>query len=76
MVALDLAHDELVFVEVKTRSSGQWGNPSLAVDRRKLKAMEKAAIHYLQAKRLNRDFRFDVISLLPNKIDHFENITW
>src|SRR5215471_17059126 len=38
----------IVFVEVKTRSSGQYGDPSEAVDLRKQKRMTRAALVYLK----------------------------
>lgn len=76
IIALDQAVNELVFVEVKTRATDFFGNPSSAVDHRKLKSLEKVARLYRQEKQLWLDFRFDVIAVLPNSIDHYPNITW
>jgi putative endonuclease len=75
IIALDQANDELVFVEVKTRSSSRFGDPSQAVDGKKLRNLVTAAQIYLKQSGLNKSFRFDIISLLPDSTEHFENIT-
>lgn len=76
IICLDPVCDEVVFVEVKTRSSQNYGSPALAVNHRKRAALIKAARTYIRAHRLEKAFRFDIISVLPNKIEHFKNITW
>ena len=56
--------DELVFVEVKTRTSGAFGAPELAVDTRKQQRMVKAALGYLKYKNLHQvPCRFDVVAI-------------
>ncbi len=57
--------DVLVFVEVKTRKSEDYGRPMTAVDRRKRQVLSRGAVRYLQ-KLKNRDvnFRFDVIEVI------------
>lgn len=55
----------LVFVEVKTRSSEEWGRPALAVDKEKRRLIGVAAQYYL--KRLGNPevkLRFDVVEVL------------
>lgn len=57
--------DVLVFVEVKTRSSEDFGRPFASVDRRKRHALSRAAIRYL--KKVAREpvyFRFDVVEVI------------
>jgi len=76
IIAFDPRFTELVFVEVKTRVSSDFGDPALAVDRRKLAAQVRVAAHYLQAHHSTHDFRFDIIAVLPDQVEHFENITW
>ena len=85
LIALDTKFDEIVFIEVKTRSSGFFGNPTEAVTRKKLESMSLVASNYLRRKRFNRDYRFDIITVeylrgdakLANpQIKHFENISW
>lgn len=76
LIALDQKTDEIVFIEVKTRSQAYSGNPSQAVSRQKLQRMQKVAWRYLQERNLANDFRFDIISIWPGHLEHFENVTW
>lgn len=76
VVAFDHTTNELVFVEVKTRSEKFFGNPSGAVNFRKLRALRQSATIYRQQKRTFQNFRFDVIAVLPGSIEHYENVTW
>jgi putative endonuclease len=61
---------ELVFVEVKTRSSPAFGTPAAAVDRAKTARIRQLAVRYMLAKRADgaADFwtgvRFDVIAVV------------
>ena len=69
----------LVFVEVKTRSSAQFGLPEEAVDERKQKQMIRLAEWYFQKKALQKmKMRFDVIAILYEgvtepQIRHIQN---
>lgn len=57
--------DILIFVEVKTRTSTDFGDPAAAVDYRKQKQISKVAHHYLVTHHNDDvDARFDVISVL------------
>jgi putative endonuclease len=57
--------DCLVFVEVKTRSSEEWGRPSVAVDAERQRRLSRAALDYL---RLLRNppikIRFDIVEVI------------
>ncbi len=54
----------IVFVEVKTRTSGAFGAPELAVDARKQQRMVRAALGYLVRKNLRQvPCRFDVVAV-------------
>lgn len=70
----------IVFVEVKTRSSGHWGNPEDAISKTKIKRMVEAADFYLKENDLETPARFDVIAIVVNKktlkIDHIEDAFW
>jgi len=60
---------ELVFIEVKTRKSGELGYPEQAVGIRKQKKMSQLALWYLQNKNItDAAARFDVvaITMLPS----------
>jgi putative endonuclease len=76
IVALDPSTHELAFVEVKTRSQDFSGHPSVAVDWLKKRALFRAAKMYCKLQNYRGDYRFDIISVLPRSIEHFENITW
>ena len=55
---------EVVFVEVKTRSSDAFGAPELAVTPRKQRQMVKAALGYIKYKKLHQvPCRFDVVAI-------------
>jgi putative endonuclease len=69
----------LVFVEVKTRTNLEYGEPEYAITRNKIKQMKKMAELYLYDKKIiEADCRFDVVAiLLTNEenpiINHYEN---
>jgi putative endonuclease len=69
--------NELVFVEVKTRSSEFFGDPSDSVNRKKEKLIALAADHYVQYYNLDVEVRYDFISIIINNghvtIDHIED---
>ncbi len=70
----------IVFVEVKTRTSGAAGHPTEAIGPTKQRRMTQAALAYLKAKRLLRNSaRFDVVAVKwPSEasrpvIEHYKN---
>lgn len=71
--------DWLVFVEVKTRTNLEYGEPEYAITRSKIKQIKKMAELYLYDKNISEaDCRFDVVAiLLTNEgkpiINHYEN---
>jgi putative endonuclease len=57
--------ETLVFVEVKTRSSAEFGTPAEAVDARKAERIRRAAGIYLRRARAGpRPARFDVVAII------------
>ncbi len=76
IVALDRKSNELVFVEVKTRKSDTYGHPSKAVNRHKIRTMKIGAEFFLRYTDLQNFYRFDIITITPGRVEHFENITW
>jgi len=57
--------DTLVFIEVKTRASTEFGPPQLAVHSSKQRQLSKVALNYLNEKRLNDvKARFDVVAIV------------
>lgn len=64
----------LVFVEVKARSSMAFGGPLTAVTPAKQKRLARAAVQYIKATCPKFDsIRFDVVCVLPDKIEHIPN---
>ena len=67
---------EIVFIEVKSRSSCKYGFPAEAVDKIKQNKIRKTAQEYIIRNNLNRvSIRFDVIEIYMNdkKIRHIVN---
>ncbi|MEK7092413.1 MAG: YraN family protein [Patescibacteria group bacterium] len=74
--------DTLVFVEVKTRTSNEFGTPFEAITPWKLKAVVRTAQFYeLTHKKLPEALRIDAVAVLLNSdgkvdsIEHMENIS-
>ena len=69
--------DTAVFVEVKTRSTGFFGDPSQAVSLPKQKRIIQAANDYLQQHELDLEARFDIISIISKNsapvLEHIED---
>jgi len=76
IVAVDKKLNEIAFIEVKTRTGSFFGEPSLAVDSRKLRSMRLVAQAFLKRRLLDNDYRFDIISVLPGSIEHLINVSW
>jgi putative endonuclease len=55
--------DELVFVEVKTRSNNAFGEPEEAVSLSKQRKLIKAAHHYILQNELDLNSRFDILAI-------------
>ena len=53
----------LVFVEVKTRSTSQYGPPETFVSARKIALFHAAATHYQEELDWRGDIRFDIVAL-------------
>lgn len=70
----------LVFVEVKARSSSQYGYPEEFVTERKRQLFRLAAEHAQEELNWSGDIRFDVIALSPTttglRLEHFEDAFW
>lgn len=67
----------IVFVEVKTRSADYQVHPADAVNVPKQRTIIFAAANYIDRYRLNKEARFDIITVIFNgmdwDIDHIEN---
>ena len=70
--------DTVVFVEVKSRKSEEFGDPQVAVGLEKQKKISKISLKYLEEKHLYHcNARFDVVAIkmLPsgNKVELIQN---
>ncbi|MBZ4672205.1 YraN family protein [Deferribacterales bacterium Es71-Z0220] len=63
----------IVFVEVKYRLSEDYGSPKDAVTYEKMKKIIKTAEYFIVKNNLNSLYRFDVVSILKNNIEHVKN---
>ena len=64
IVAISPDGTELVFIEVKTRTSEEFQEPELAVDRRKIRNLGRAADDYLKREAMEMYARFDIITIV------------
>ena len=67
----------LVFVEVKARSSSQFGYPETFVTERKKQLFRLAAEHLQEELAWTGDIRFDIVAVMPTaeglRVEHFED---
>jgi putative endonuclease len=71
----------LIFVEVKTRSSTDYGEPEEFVDYKKERQLEFASSAYIEMKQHQGEIRFDIIAIVFEnkdiyKINHIEDAFW
>jgi putative endonuclease len=70
-------HDFIVFVEVKTRAADFQMHPLTAINREKQKSIIRAANGYLQKFGVDKESRFDIITVIKSAdsfdIDHIES---
>ena len=77
IIALD--KKEIVFIEIKSRTNGEYGLPSEAVTKEKIKHILKTAEYYLYIRNLeNEPVRIDVIEIFIQnrqiKINHLKQV--
>ena len=69
--------DVLAIVEVKTRSTRDFGLPQDFVNQKKIKLLVMATDHYVVSKDLDVNVRFDIIAIINDKnkfeIEHLED---
>lgn len=68
--------DDIIFVEVKTRSTDDFGNPLEAMTPKKIGLLARAANSYLRQMRLDLNPRFDVVGIIGDghEVTSFEYI--
>ena len=69
-------NDTVVFVEVKTRTCTDWGDPQDFVTDRKIRRIVSSADAYLRFNQIDMDVRFDIVSVVEDgddfKVEHIE----
>lgn len=61
---------EVVFVEVKTRTTDVVTKPADAIDRRKIRNIGYAANAYVKQKNVTEELRFDIITIVGDSADN------
>ncbi|MBI4975270.1 YraN family protein [Candidatus Peregrinibacteria bacterium] len=76
IIAVDLTDNELVFVEVKARTSDIFGEPEDAVDFRKRLKILKTALYFINSAtgKLPFNWRVDVISIKLGTLKEITNL--
>lgn len=75
IIAIDRDTNELVFIEVKTRSNKRVEG-YLAIGQAKLRALARFAALYQARKKPSYSYRIDAISIVGTSIEHYQNISW
>ena len=69
--------DTLAIIEVKTRSTSDFGNPQDFVKPKQIQRLVKAVDEYVTVNELDVEVRFDIIAIVKEKqgfsIEHLEN---
>lgn len=67
---------EIIFIEVKTRTSSYYISPEQAVNRNKQRSIIRVANSYILRNRIDKEARFDIISIIleanGHEINHIE----
>lgn len=72
--------EEILFVEVKTRRTGEYGSPEDALNHLKKRALVRTAVQYLGEDQYDIDWRIDCIAIEMDhlnrvvRLEHFESI--
>lgn len=59
--------DVIIICEVKARSTDVFNLPQESVNKKKIRLLVSAADHYLKEFDINKEVRFDIISVLPDE---------
>ncbi len=68
--------NDLVFIEVKYRATGNAGDPLEAINQSKINRIKNASLYYLKENKYdvdNTNIRYDAIGILGDKINHIKN---
>ena len=59
--------NQIVVVEVKARATDVFLEPQEAVNKKKIKLLVSATNYFIEENNIDKEVRFDIISVLPNK---------
>lgn len=59
--------NQIVIVEVKARNTDAFLEPQEAVNKKKIKLLISASNYFIEENNIDKEIRFDIISVLPNK---------
>lgn len=59
--------NQIIVVEVKARATDAFVEPQEAVNKKKIKLLISAANYFIEENQIEKEVRFDIISVLPNK---------
>jgi len=59
--------NQIIIVEVKARHTDAFLEPQEAVNKKKIKLLISAANYYIEENNIDKEVRFDIISVLPNQ---------
>ena len=59
--------NQIIIVEVKARNTDTFLEPQEAVNKKKIRLLISAASYYIEENNIEKEVRFDIISVLPNK---------
>jgi len=59
--------NQIIIVEVKARQTDAFLEPQEAVNKKKIKLLISAANYFIEENNIDKEVRFDIISVLPNK---------
>ena len=70
--------NQIIIIEVKARNTDAFLEPQEAVNKKKIKLLISAANYFVEENNINKEVRFDIISVLPDetgklKISHLED---
>jgi len=59
--------NQIIIVEVKARNTDAFLEPQEAVNKKKIKLLISASNYFIEENNIDKEVRFDIISVLPNK---------
>ncbi len=59
--------NQIVIVEVKARNTDAFLEPQEAVNKKKIKLLISASNYFIEENNIDKEVRFDIISVLPNQ---------